>query len=599
MALSTAWRLEQEAFYNGQDAYGALTDSINEAFKDYSLYLSRYVYNLNGCNAITWGNSADDVPQYLGCIVGMGTSIKTTAGQRVKYAHVFEVGGEEVILGVNEVAETMKKSTDIVPVLKTINNMIGAELTDVYFIYATGKYGAYRASTFPNIENVLALLQKDVLGGIADPEIKDCFKSFHALRLPLAATMIEQYRSVNKLLTSEAVKLETDIDMGQYKDLEKSKAHLASHVYKVLLSKERSSRALDQNNKLALVRLAYRVEAVYKKVKASGIKITDIADNVMVQAAKVGTGNSERLATVKELEHGAPGIHYTDFLVLDQKEGILICILCWALTGKKQYFVSAGYMYKDNYECSDIDMVFKCKNTLLEALEWFEEGNFDTAATTVTKFINSGGIQYLECSEDEDTDFVDIQEVIQYLLKECPEKSTNSLYRVAYDIVSKAKKRNRIVLSEKQIALIRKAYDMMTGRIEPKNNSDAEVQEIKDLCLKVSAAENLGLIKANAFVLKIVGTLKEKNYSRASEKQINIIKEALSKVEVTQSKKGTDNPDIFSHKPCEINIDKSKLVTKIKKDAALDASEFPDVTQISLELGLGLLGFSSDKQMGE
>lgn len=267
----------------------------------------------------------------------------------------------------------------------------------------------------------------------------------------------------------------------------------------------------------------------------------------------VHAANGDRLATKNEQKLLVSACFKKDIYFIPEDKLNLIKVFVWAHTGKFELLRSAGYPVNDYLgrkvearECYKILFDSAILEALEQSIKYLTSNEFlQNDVNDLAKGLKP--IQYLESAEDEIKD-LGLKVKLEKVKKECA-NSTNSYYKMAYDIAFKALKFNDMVLSVKQMNVINKMYETL---VSDKDNSNNKFSD--ELMEMINAITEYNRYKRGTFMYKLIDGIV--SHKRCSEKQYNIIEVEYDKIKsVLDEAVDEIGGDINTGEPQDIDVE--------------------------------------------
>lgn len=238
-----------------------------------------------------------------------------------------------------------------------------------------------------------------------------------------------------------------------------------------------------------------------------------------------------RVATISEVKNGVRGLLPTYTYPIGYDKYKLLCLLMWTITGLRKYYAEAGFKcrYGPDGKCIDTiyDMIFRCADSLEKLFEWhMNKEEFDADMIKLRSLIKHKEYQYPQFARDEVKEDLTVKQLLYYLENNVPKKSGNVKYNKALYLLISRKQYNR-ELTPGDISFLREVYHELQEDIAAQSAREAKRLKLKEECEQLLTAREQGLVPYDHFAFKIISTLKRNNYSKCSNKQYEIIRDAL------------------------------------------------------------------------
>lgn len=286
---------------------------------------------------------------------------------------------------------------------------------------------------------------------------------------------------------------------------------------------------ISDNNKVSLAKMLKTYFDNCWGAFIEDLKLENLLKYGKMELYKVEAPNGLRYATVNEIAQGVIGLVAENIYPAGEDNYKRLALLQWTFNGSNYYFREAGYsLTYDNKQVRETlyDMIQLCKNELNELLSWVNTHEFDDSIQRIKK-IKSKGFKYASYEKDEIEETISIKQLIYNIDKTFPRNSNDIEYRRAIALVIKAKQ-NFKNLSPMDISFLRKVY--MKKALDRTAKVSKINEQLKEECETLLKERFSGKIDQNHFVYKIITTLKGKNYEYCSDRQYEIIKDALNKI---------------------------------------------------------------------
>ena len=239
----------------------------------------------------------------------------------------------------------------------------------------------------------------------------------------------------------------------------------------------------------------------------------------------VDAADGERIATVSEVSNGVEQLVVKSTHTLS-REGIeYLNLLIWTFNGRIRFYGRAGLEYtyeNDALKESFYQLLLRAGTKLKGMIDWINAGDYGRALRRLKEAKKLGGYKYPPYANDEIKCDISVKQ-LYFLCKthigsRCGSKNQSETRRLLY-LMDKMKYKPL----PHEIAVMRKAYsEYLNG-----NNPRELTTDVEDLCNKVEQLKFTGVISSDAFVMKVVNTIKQSG--KASNKQLSILRETIDK----------------------------------------------------------------------
>ena len=249
-----------------------------------------------------------------------------------------------------------------------------------------------------------------------------------------------------------------------------------------------------------------------------------------IEVYKVSSTNGLRSATKSEIEQGVRGIIPEYIYPVEQSTYELLALYYWTVTGISYYYKQSGlsisYDKDGKVKETYYELVNNSSGKLLEMMKLVGDTSRTSKIVKILgKYKKNKGYTYSSFEPDEIHEDISPKQIIYNIDTMFPRGSNNNNYRKALSIVIKIK--NGYKPTPYEISTLREIYDEFS-----KSNGDrikyTETDEnLKKECEAIIKARNDGKINPAKYVFKIIESLSKYQYTKCSDKQYAIIKEAL------------------------------------------------------------------------
>ena len=335
--------------------------------------------------------------------------------------------------------------------------------------------------------------------------------------------------------------------IGNNSDLMKGFRSITNNVEGIYIIKEIANFLEDgnpllnhitDNNKKALASLAVRYYMACVDVTLTHNKAEKLVESARQEIYTILAPEGLRVATIYEVENGSLGLIAEESYPLGEEKYKLLNLMLWANTGRLRYYSKAGYSY--NYESgvgladNIYEMVDRASDSLIKLLEWAENREEFNRDINKIKTLSRKKYKYPEYAADEVKADITIKQLVFYLDRNLPRGSKDERVREALHLIIRSKKDRRFKMSPVEISFLREVYqDLRSGVIEESTDDEEVDEEKKPLqveCERLKEGRDKGLIDGGHFAFKIINTLEKYNYNKCSQKQYEIIRDALNKL---------------------------------------------------------------------
>ena len=266
-----------------------------------------------------------------------------------------------------------------------------------------------------------------------------------------------------------------------------------------------------------------------------------------IEVYKVSSTNGLRYATQSEVEQGVRGIIPEFIYPIEQRNYELLALYYWTVTGVSYYYRQSGLniSYDSNGKVKETfyELVSQNPVMLFDMMKLVENEEKTTKMMKIlNKYKKSKGYVYSSFEKDEIHEDISSKQIIYNIDTMFPRGSDNPKYRKALSLVIKIK--GGYKPTPYDISTLREIYDEFS-----KNNAvnikytETDVN-LKKECEAILIARNNGLIHPSKYVFKIIESLSKFQYTRCSDKQYSIIKEALNIIGYNNENANNNNDSV-------------------------------------------------------
>lgn len=251
--------------------------------------------------------------------------------------------------------------------------------------------------------------------------------------------------------------------------------------------------------------------------------------------------NGNRIATKREVEDGVEGLYAKPTYVAGEKASDMLHVIMWIISGDARYLYRNGdtnIQFGEDGKVSTpvYTLIYRYAEKITQATEYYDSDEYKKAVKIIQKFQKTASKLYKDIESDEVTAPISKEQLVKDILDRFPRGSSNSNYRKAVSLAL-AYERNKRWVTPAGIAFMREQHRLYGETIGDDENTDSTSDRIEEMCNELERLRYSKMIDPNAFVYKIISTIKKKRYKNVSSKQTDIIIEAYNKV------KGKDEND--------------------------------------------------------
>ena len=306
--------------------------------------------------------------------------------------------------------------------------------------------------------------------------------------------------------------------------------YLISETLKLLADDSIYYNAISDNNKISLCIMIDNYFSDCLEQYIADINLDKLLKFGKIEVYKIEAADGLRYATQGEVANGVKGLIGEYIYTAGEEEYKNLCLLQWSFSGIGYFYKQAGYnlKYDDKGKVltSFYEMITQSAYGLKNLFDWISvKSNFETAIAKIKKMQKKHGYKYATYAKDEVTEEITIKQLVYNIYRVFPRNSTNYEYRRALALALKNYK-NKKPLTPSEVSWIREVYEKHAVDINKEAISAEENKELKDKCEKLLAERYSGRINQNHFAYNIIETLRKYNYSKCTDKQMDIINKA-------------------------------------------------------------------------
>lgn len=260
--------------------------------------------------------------------------------------------------------------------------------------------------------------------------------------------------------------------------------------------------------------------------------IDKLADNAIQAIYKTDAEYGIRVSTESEVKAGVRGLIEEKNYLIDERKFKLLNLLAWTIHGRLKNYRLSGYRYRYDGEKKELidsvyDLINKSIDDLYKLIEWAKDGEL-SRDTDVLRSKIKNKYKYPVYAADEVKEDMTIKQLLYYLENNIPRGTGSKKYNYAINLIIRNKENKYFRLSPIQISSLRDVYHEVKDSKKLDNlKHKNEKTKLQSECEVLIKAKNSGHIDKGHFVFKVINTIKMSNYNRCSEKQYNIISDAL------------------------------------------------------------------------
>lgn len=389
-----------------------------------------------------------------------------------------------------------------------------SELDYCAYVKLSGNSILYRGDHYSQIDLVYDYINS-VVNGLGDV-VKDMVDN----QIPLPESFVKRYK--NTYLPSY---LEVNYTRVMYNYSRKygvdpivfEESKVVSMQYFINLLKTKGS---EEGDKVFVT--AVKLNSLYDKLTNNGKISVGVFDNVVSKLyrdtyyTKTADG-TERISTKTEKKRMFCGVYKKRKSLLGPEKEQSILTIAWLFTGKKKYYHMAKLSPHDTVEL-DIWVNLDKISASIDYMSTPEYLTIDCA-----ELLNHLETVYPDKADDELQD-ITLIEMLKYIKKECDPEDTNTFLLMARDIACKAIRNKDYGLSEKQINVVNKVYEIFKDKKAGKINKSVN-KYTSGIDSKMRAlSKELGNNSFDNMLRNIIDRGKKNKF--LSEKQYNLLIDA-------------------------------------------------------------------------
>lgn len=580
MYIPNDWYTEFEEykkneFYGNEGLYDNFTEEQFETIKDYFRWRSRLRFRELVSNtslavkhkkaqelANIIGNVTDWV--YDGCVdTGVFGGGYCELGHALRYEHyAFSPStGRQLIFGSSCASDFFGIEKEKLRKINSVQDETLDEVKFIAFIQNTGKQPEYFKKFYGDLMAVINIL-RDEMNEAFGKEWNEQMAAFLKVGLPWTKSMVKRYEYVHeykyKAKLRELKKYEGVLGIcnndQRILDIIKDEEAKNLHIINVIVSSMNNTALnMEDKRKQALLRLLMKFNDTYKNLKKLGLSdfykfVNSASETIYYTKAK----NGDRIATKKEIENMVSELYTQEKVYLPEKYYRMLRLFGWAIFGDEK-------MYKDTkctYAEEELEKVICSGKLMAETLDWLNDiDRFKTAILAIKDHLKDR--EYPDTAVDEISEEVSIKEVINFLYMYEKRNTKDALFATAFDIADKAVTYKKYNVSIKQAYTMRKAYNILTGKVSYKDIDGAD-EDISNKINVLLKNKDDPALERQEFAFKVIGTVLK--YNKISEKQKKVINNAY------EAFNGTDAINQNNTIVDEVFIEDNKDTKKVNEE---------------------------------
>lgn len=301
---------------------------------------------------------------------------------------------------------------------------------------------------------------------------------------------------------------------------------------------------IKDSNKIALCKMCVNIVKKFSSIEAYGE-----SDKIKTACLYSKTGiyfidsiEGTRIATKNEVKNGVTGLYIKTEYPAGEKASKLLHVITWILCGEYRYLYYAGYDIKYNKDrqvtTSLYDVIVMTANDINEALDWYDTEEYRKARRILEKFTKSYKRMYADSASDEIREVLSVEQIVKDITSKFPYKSEDKDYRRAMALAIEYSERGKKI-KPTDIAFMRKQHKRFGE--DRGNNEDKASAIIEDMCKQIIEAKKEGKLTGKEFAFKIIDTMRATGRYSGTEKQINILRETIDKINKGEDKDDEEN----------------------------------------------------------
>ena len=328
---------------------------------------------------------------------------------------------------------------------------------------------------------------------------------------------------------------------------------------------------IDKNNMISLAKMLRSYSKNCWHAAVSKLDLTKLLKYRYEEVYYTRVFGGLRVSTTGEIARGVKGLEIKRTPRITDDVYKKLCLLQWTFEGKSYFYKQAGFSvtYDNNGKVKEdfYTLIKQSANALVELFNWMENTKeFDKSIEILKKASKAKAYKYPSYSPDEVEEDISIKTLLNSARKTIKPGSTDENYRKALHLLIKS---DKCKLEPIEISFIRLMYEkyiveiQLNGGIEEASQEQLDsISELKDKCETLLNERYKGKIRSDHFVYKIITTLRNSNYAKCSEKQMNIINDALMIVNMDDKNKSSNKVG---------NMNTAPVITDFDIDSSLES----------------------------
>lgn len=306
---------------------------------------------------------------------------------------------------------------------------------------------------------------------------------------------------------------------------------LMSETVKLLEDESIFCNLISDSNKIALCNMLSMYFQDCWELYIDDLKLDKLLKYGKIEVYKIDAANGLRYATVNEVAQGVRGLLGEYIYPSGEEAYKKLCLLEWTFSGKNYFYRQAGFelTYSKDGKVQEnfYQMIHNSANELMELFKFVSmRDELDKVIKPIKKMQRSKGYKYASYEKDEVSEDITIKQLVVNVHSIFPRNSSNMEHRRALALSLKAFNNNN-KLTPLEVSTLRELYDKYALELSKRTEIDLE---LKKICDKVEAERYNGAINSEHFAYTVIGTVKKSNYTKCSDRQLEIINDAYNQI---------------------------------------------------------------------
>lgn len=482
--------------------------------------------------------------------------------------------GEEKVIEINDLRDYLGIRGELI---KSFTNEALIEIKYCCYINSSGLFDEYIDTEYPIIR---VIFKEMVLNSDFEVYCKEFYESNLVLPLHLKNyfndSLKMRYRQYIYEISLCKVLGKSKLTSEEIKNYSYDKAVYLNEIRELIMAEEEHIKRIEYAER------AVRFTELYMGLTRCGkVDLYNYVKASKQEVYCVHAPNGDRIATKSEIKLLVPEIYKEDKYFIPKEKRELLLYFVWACTGEYKLINKFSLMSNTVSVVSEEAWVY-----LDEAITYLRSSEF--LQKDIQDLLKGReAIKYPSSAPDELNGSQDMQDKLQKVYDFYKDRTSDSYCKLVCDIAKKGLK-YKVILSNKQLSIIGKAYDQM---LNPDDKYNRFTPELKG---KINEMLNWYSIGESQFTINVMKGVLNSKY--CSLKQYRLIiqwyeeymneKQKLLKPLDSEDSENTEEikpkavlseDEIFLSGPKQVEYTQSKEVDSIFLDKGIELSSLPDL----------------------